>query len=297
MRSAFSPKEVARAIGVSESSLRRWADEGKLNVSRTAGGHRRIALADAIRFIRESGSPLVEPQALGLEELRHAEAGQDLPGPAQVDEALYHALSHGHLAEARGLVLNLYLRGQSMAELCDGPLRTVMHRLGELWEHSRSGIALEHAATDTCIQTLNQFRNLLPVPAPGSPVAVGAAPPDDPYALPSLMCATVLSDMGFHTVNLGPNTPLDVLAGAGEQFRARLVWLSLSAPMHESRARPALAELAERIGACGAQLVVGGRRARPAMLLREDHVIHIGSMGELAAFARGMVAKAPAETS
>lgn len=37
---------AARALGVSQATLRRWADSGKLRSTRTAGGHRRFAPAD-----------------------------------------------------------------------------------------------------------------------------------------------------------------------------------------------------------------------------------------------------------
>ncbi|HEX9106572.1 MAG TPA: MerR family DNA-binding transcriptional regulator, partial [Longimicrobiales bacterium] len=50
--SYLSPRELAEAVGVSESSLKRWADRGVLAVERTAGGHRRIPLGEAVRFIR-----------------------------------------------------------------------------------------------------------------------------------------------------------------------------------------------------------------------------------------------------
>ena len=54
MKPLLSPRELAQAIGVSESSLKRWADAGQIRVARTAGGHRRISIADAVRFIREA---------------------------------------------------------------------------------------------------------------------------------------------------------------------------------------------------------------------------------------------------
>ena len=62
----LTPKELADAIGASESSLRRWVDSGQINMSRTAGGHRRIPLAEAIQFIRGIGATVVRPEMLGL---------------------------------------------------------------------------------------------------------------------------------------------------------------------------------------------------------------------------------------
>lgn len=67
VRELLTPKQVARAIGVSESSLKRWCDQGLLpSVQRTAGGRRRLALRDVLHFVRAHDHPLVAPEALGL---------------------------------------------------------------------------------------------------------------------------------------------------------------------------------------------------------------------------------------
>jgi hypothetical protein len=38
MQQLLSPRQFAEAIGVSESSVRRWADTGRIKMTRTAGG-------------------------------------------------------------------------------------------------------------------------------------------------------------------------------------------------------------------------------------------------------------------
>src|SRR5437764_13756024 len=88
-KSLLTPKELAQAIGVSESSLRRWVDAGDIRVARTAGGHRRIELAEAIRFIRHLGIPVVRPEVLGL-----APEAARTPG-ATDDQTLFEALVAG----------------------------------------------------------------------------------------------------------------------------------------------------------------------------------------------------------
>ena len=71
-----SPKQVARAIGVSESSLKRWCDQGLIETVRTAGGHRKMAIAEVLRYVREQDHNLVSPQILGLPPVsEHASAG------------------------------------------------------------------------------------------------------------------------------------------------------------------------------------------------------------------------------
>ena len=65
-KSLLTPKELAEALGASESSVRRWVDSGDIRIARTAGGHRRIPLTEAIRFIRLINAPVVRPELLGL---------------------------------------------------------------------------------------------------------------------------------------------------------------------------------------------------------------------------------------
>lgn len=52
--STVSLGEAAQALGVSASTLRRWADSGRLDVVRTAGGHRRFAVAEVRRLNEEA---------------------------------------------------------------------------------------------------------------------------------------------------------------------------------------------------------------------------------------------------
>ncbi|MCX5741316.1 MAG: helix-turn-helix domain-containing protein, partial [Proteobacteria bacterium] len=68
----LSPRDLAEALGVSESSLKRWVDSGRITATRTDGGHRKIRLSEAVRFIRESGSPIVHPELLDMPEVAAA---------------------------------------------------------------------------------------------------------------------------------------------------------------------------------------------------------------------------------
>ncbi|MEP0545989.1 MAG: cobalamin-dependent protein [Rhodothermales bacterium] len=260
----FSPRELATAVGVSESSMKRWIDAGELEAARTAGGHRRVSQREAVRFIRERALHVVDPAALRLPELVGL---PDIEAAPVTAEGLIEALVAGEAARARALVVAAYVGGASLASLCDGPLRGALHHAGMLWENGGggvdpSGIGIEHEAVDVFVQILHQIRTLRPLAPDGAPVAVGGAFEGDPYTVPSLMAAAVLEDLGFDVTNLGPNTPIDVLADAARRRRADLVWLSVSASPPDEELRRASAALATELNAAGARFVVGGREAK-----------------------------------
>ena len=286
MDKLLTTNEVAEAIGASESSLRRWTNSGAIRTSRTVGGHRRIPLSEAIRFIRESGATVVRPELLGLSGLATT-AGGSGAGAQAVEDAIYQALLGGDARAARGQILGLYLGGMSPAAIFDGPLGRGMHRVGELWQHDARGILVEHRATDICIQAVAHLRQLLPPAAADAPVAVGGAPAGDPYLLPSLMAAAVLADAGYRETNYGAHTPLEGLAGAAAEQNATIVWLSVSTAGQEAELQRGVEQLAKRLQQHAATLVIGGRHAGSIQTRRLPNVHVLQTMAELAAFTRG----------
>lgn len=284
----LSPRVLANAIGVSESSLKRWADDGRLAVERTAGGHRRIRRSEAVRFIRESGLRPVRPQLLSLP----GDAGGAVRGgvdPAAAGALLLDALNQDRAEDARSLLVGAFLEGASLAWLCDAVVRPAMERVGELWEAGPGGILIEHRATETCGRAMAELRTLLPEAPAGAPVAVGGAFGGDVYRLPSAMAAAVLADAGFRVHDLGPDTPVEATLAAIERYAPALVWQSFSVvPPPEARVEDALARIARAVEP--GTLVVGGRASEKVPAPRAANVLHLRTMGELRAYAVGAVA-------
>jgi methanogenic corrinoid protein MtbC1 len=292
MEHFFSPRDVADAIGVSESSLKRWADEGLLQVNRTAGGHRRIALREALRYIRETGTPLARPEAIGLPAIS-AEASAAKP-LRERNAYLVDSVFRGDLDATRGALLARYLDGETVASLCDGPLREALARVGELWETDKDSIYLEHRATDTCIHGLHYLRGFLPSPRPSALLALGGGPVGDPFLIPSLMAAVVLASEGWMEINLGANLPASALMGAMRKFRPQLVWISYSAQEAAESSVRDLTTVATLAREMGATLVAGGQALPAPAKLAGIPLQRLSSMEELAGFAHGIAAAHPA---
>ena len=284
MKTVLTPRQFAEAIGVSESSVKRWVDEGHIVATRTAGGHRRISAQEAARYIREHASVIERPDILGLDDLEafqvRGEVGDD------PDERFFEYLRSGAAAQARGLVLSAYLQGRSVAQIVDGPVAHAMARIGELWVANPSGIFWEHRATQIAVQAVGRLR-LLQTPRKGAPVAVGGAPSGDRYILPSLAVAAVLEGEGLRATNLGAETPISTLSLGVDDLDARLAWLSVSVATNVDTLRRQIDRLVARLARRGALLVVGGAEARKLGLTKSDTVYVGGSMAELEALVQG----------
>lgn len=283
MKSILSPRQFAQGIGVSESSVKRWIDDGQISASRTAGGHRRIPIQEAARYIRDHGVVVVRPDVIGL-----AEVGGARREPTEAaGERLLGYLRSGSASEARGLLLSRYLEGSSVAEIVDGPLEYAMARIGEAWVENDSGIFWEHRATQIAIEALARLRLALPSGS-GGVAAVGGAPSGDPYLLPSVAVAAVMEAEGLQATNLGPETPLSSLALAAADLDARIVWLSVSVVADCAKLRRGIEKLASESADRGAVLAVGGSQAAGLRLTKVPGLFVGRSMAELEALVQGM---------
>jgi len=59
---SFTPKQVATALQVSESSVKRWCDRGVIRTDRTLGGHRRIPLENLMEFLESTNRRVLDPK-------------------------------------------------------------------------------------------------------------------------------------------------------------------------------------------------------------------------------------------
>ncbi|HBE67455.1 MAG TPA: hypothetical protein DDW52_04830 [Planctomycetaceae bacterium] len=255
MQSMLSTSDFASALGISESSVRRLADSGLLEIHRTQGGHRRIPVAEAVRYVRETGAAVTRPELLGIVDTKEAASKRDF------SDLLHNALAEGSAIESFTLMQAMREAGYSIAQLCDGPIRDAMLAIGSRWPSDKRSIFIEHRATIICVQSLCQIRMSIPNPSKNAPSALGAAPQDDPYLLPSLMVSLVLHDCGYAETNLGPNTPVDVLTDAVEDEQPDLVWLALNNPVRSRQLTREIDDLAKTVQRYRGKLFIGGKNA------------------------------------
>jgi excisionase family DNA binding protein len=90
-------QQAAATLGVSQSRLRRWSDEGRIGAVRTAGGHRRFRLDAVRRLALEIGTgPAVRPLEPAPEPLPTLAARLSADGPELLRAAAAALYRTGH---------------------------------------------------------------------------------------------------------------------------------------------------------------------------------------------------------
>jgi excisionase family DNA binding protein len=233
--------DVARLLGVTAATVKRWADMGLLGCARTAGRHRRFAPEEVERFRRDHGTGGA------------ARAGLVDALLAGVDPLSLQA----ELLRARAR-LGAWWR----VAVWLGP---EIEELGRRWQDGHIGIVEEHLASDRLARALARCAETLPV-RPDAPRVLLAAAEGEEHLLGLALVDLCLREGGWRSAWSGRVTPAAEIVRQVEEGAIEAVALSASVVA----APPALAAEATIVGeACarrGVRLVVGGRGPWPEPL-------------------------------
>ena len=278
MKRSISPKELAKAIGASESSVKRWCDNGSIVTSYTPGGHRKIEVNEALQFLRNSRYVLEVPEQLGLP----VSVGKRQWTSEQAVTFVLEALVDHQEEAVNSLVMDLYLSGRSLASIFDEVLRVAFADIGDEWECGRLEIHKERQACQICRRVIDQLRQVARV-SNARFSALGGTLSEDYYELPTLMIETVLRDHGWNAMSLGTNLPASSFSKAVETQKPDLVWLSLSHVADRERAVTAVNELWEQLDST-VPLIVGGRALTEELRRDIRYTVYCDTVGQLEDF-------------
>ncbi|MBC7932235.1 MAG: B12-binding domain-containing protein [Rubrivivax sp.] len=259
----LTSREAARALGVSEASVKRWADSGLLPMEKTVGGHRRFRPED-VAVIRRAGSneeeslPLKNRSAAKLLARPTAEVEFAPDREAALVEETFRALLDGRGEDLSALLINLHLHGQSVGTLADRFLCAAMGRVGDLWHKGELSVSQEHVATRTATSALQKLQAVLDTSEEERMHALCCSAEDDFHQLPSQLAALTLEAGGFEVFDMGMSTPFSALTEALERFRPRLVCVSSTILVNLDRAAREYAEFHKTAQRRRISIVLGG---------------------------------------
>ena len=277
----LSTVQVAKAVGVSVTTIKRWVDDGILPAYRTAGGHRKLVLADVLRLTRDGGLP-----ARDLGQLVPVERGASAD-PNRYREQLLDAVRAMDDDRIRAVIQAAYRAGVAVESLADHVISPVMTFVGQQWQHERMDIGTEHLITDSIVAGLFELQGIIAAnAAEDRPVAIGGAPEGDHYILPSLLAKLTLIEIGWEAVNVGPNTPAASFRTLLESRRPKLLWLSVSHLHDEAIFERDFGQLIRDAAAREIPVALGGRALTPELRARLPYTTYGDGFEHLAAFAR-----------
>ena len=282
-------------LGVSEASVKRWADSGLLPMEKTAGGHRRFRPED-VAAVRRAGPTAGEaplPWKRVTPSARAAHTPELDPGrEAALAEETFRALLDGRDDELSALLVSLYLDGHSVGRIADGFLCVGMRRVGDLWHAGELSVAQEHVATRTAVVALQTFQaSLQRAAGDGRMRALCCSVEDDFHELPLRLAALTLEAAGLAVFNLGPSTPFSALAEAVHRFRPELVCVSSTVLLRLDRAAYEFTGFDKAARRAGAAVVLGGAGfGEEGVRKRLPADLHAGGFRQLEEFAGTLAA-------
>jgi len=286
VKELVTPHQVAQAIDVSESSVKRWCDQGLIPTVRTAGGHRRIPVNGVLTFLRDAGYRIVNPALLGLPV---ATSGGHLRKLCSERDRLMAALIEGNEDVCVEVVLNLYLARIPLSTICDEVLTSAFNEIGAKWGCGDVAVYRERRSCELCHRVLHEIRRALPELPASAPIAVGGTVDGDPYTLASGMAELVLRENGWRASSLGNMLPFLSLRQALCDMRPRLFWLSVSSIRDVEVFLEEFGKLSTLANENGVAVVIGGKALTDEIRRRMRYHCFCDTFAHLETFSRGLL--------
>lgn len=259
----LSTQEVAAMLDVTETTIKRWADDALLACIRTAGGHRKFLLSDIVNFADANGYTVGggKPPEVSAEDAERLQVGvhtKNYPLVASVFQT--QAL---RADRRRILDLLLYLQKQRVPfpTIIDEIIRPAFVTIGSLWADGIIGIAAEHAASQATMEALILLSAELHHKAPNGFTALCACPGSDLHELGIRSIAYALECEGWKVHFIGANAPADTLVERITSVNADLVCLSASGAKPDAGLGHQVRRMVDAAHARGSKVMIGGRHA------------------------------------
>ncbi len=280
--SYLSTPQVAAALGVSVTTVKRWVDEEILPAYRTAGGHRKLLAEDVLRAARAGHLPQVDLSALMTPQGKAID-------PSRLTDQFLTAIREVDLDRVQGVLLQARRQGLAMEAIADRILAPGLTLLGRLWETGRFDVMTEQLVSEACRSAMFEIESGMKSQGRRSrPVAVGGAAEGDFSVLPSLLARLTLIEAGWEAINLGPHTPFSAFSAAIKRYSPRLVWVSLSHVGDVTAFLRDYSRLFEEASARGIAVAIGGSGLTPELRMRMQYTMYGDGLSQFAEFARSL---------
>ncbi len=264
-KTILSTVDVARLFNVTETTVKRWADDGQLKCQKTPGGHRKFPMKSIIEFAERNNfepvGTLSLPSHDGLGQVvEMAILNRDFP--VLVNVFIEKALSPDR-TDLYEYFSYLYEHRIQMWELHDLVIRPGMSEIGERWMRGEISVSHEHRASYETLDALAKLQAEIFVKNRTHRSALLACVGEDLHEI-GLRCAGYLFESeGWDIHYLGARTPAEEIVRSLREVRPSIVALSFTIPTDPRQLMADLSTISDAARGVGAQVVVGGGGVPP----------------------------------
>ena len=168
----------------------------------------------------------------------------------------------------------------SQRHLLEEVVQPLMERIGQMWQEGTLRVADEHMASAVVRSFIGNLRASFQVSAT-APHVVATTPAGQLHEIGALLATVVATSEGWNSTFLGPNLPVEEIAGAAVQKEAKAVLLSIVYPGDDPHLGGELVKLRRLLGDDIA-LLAGGRAAQHyRRFLDQAGAVTLGNLNDL----------------
>jgi MerR family transcriptional regulator, light-induced transcriptional regulator len=259
-----STMEVAALLQVTETTIKRWADESVLRCVRTPGGHRKFLLSEVVHLAERQGYTVSgsQPPPMPQRRMEQLQTGVFTQNYAKIAAVFRDVALKCDREGLSTLLLYLYKQHIPLPVVLDEVIRPCFDEIGREWEKGDIGVDREHAASHAVAESLARAVPELHRKEPNGKTALCACPEGELHELGLRGLAYSLECEGWNVHYLGGNTPLGSISSAVRAARPDLVCLSLTSVRLRNELVQKLRNLASSVHSYNGKVLIGGEGAQ-----------------------------------
>jgi excisionase family DNA binding protein len=227
--SYYSTRELARLFQVDHTTVRRWADSGKLKCFKSPGGHRKFTAEHVVAFINTYHYEVLPPRlgfspGPGKERLLSLIWSRDLH---TLSEVLFAEARRAEIDNIQEILLNCYNADIPVVDIYDIIIRKTIRKIQSLQKDGKLSETDKHICQSSMVESLDHFQSVTQKRSANGRIAVCASPANGLEEILFLGANHVLRVAGWKVYYLGANTPINVYINAIEEYKPTLICASV----------------------------------------------------------------------
>lgn len=283
MDNTFSSKQVAKLLGVNESSVKRWADSGMLGCYKTPGGHRKFKKSDIMLFSVKFSYEL--KRNTFSDQYTDTFQGKVFNFD-KINTVFLKKLFTCSDEELLDYIYSLHITGLSITEFYDSVLGKTMLMVGEMWKKKKITIEQEHILTSKMTKAIIKLHGKLESKLKNGLTAFCGCLEKELHELPLLSVNNALQYNGWNTVYAGVNLPVKSFISGIETYKPDLVCLSATIIEDKSRFEKGTKKIYDASKAVGANFIIGGSAADEFSYVKHVCDASVSSIKELLCYTK-----------